>query len=36
MHRGDEKCLQNFGQKPENLENIGVDGRIILKWILEK
>jgi hypothetical protein len=34
-HEGDEKCIQNFSLKPgrENLEDLGVDGRIILAWI---
>jgi hypothetical protein len=30
-HGGDEKCIQNFGWK-----DLGVDGRIILTWIVRK
>jgi hypothetical protein len=35
---GHEKCVQNFVGKPEGntLEDIGVDGRVILKCILTK
>jgi hypothetical protein len=32
-----EKCMQNFIRQPEgedNLENLDVSGRIILKWVL--
>lgn len=36
-HGGDEKCIQNcywkaLGMRP--LENLGIDGKIILKWVL--
>jgi hypothetical protein len=30
----DEKCIQNFGKRSS--EYLGVDGRIILEWILRK
>jgi hypothetical protein len=34
MHVGDEKCVQNFGQKNlkgrDNLKDLEVDGKIIL------
>ena len=29
----EERCIQSFGR--ETLENIGVDGRKILKWMME-
>jgi hypothetical protein len=35
----DEKCTQNFTHKTKNkrhLGEIGVDGRIILKWTLKE
>jgi hypothetical protein len=31
-----ERCVQGFGRRPEgrnHLEDVGVDGRIMLKWI---
>jgi len=33
MYGGKEKCMQHFGRETEgnNLEGVGVDGRIILK-----
>jgi hypothetical protein len=34
-----EKFIQNFGRKPEgrgHLENLGIGGRIILDWILNR
>jgi len=36
MHRRDEKCTQNFGQKiwRDHSEDLGVDGEVILEWIL--
>jgi hypothetical protein len=37
MNGSDEKCLQNFSQKGrDHAEDLGVDGRIILEWILGK
>jgi hypothetical protein len=35
-HGGDEKCKQISIGKPEGKRHMGVDGRIILKCILEK
>jgi hypothetical protein len=37
-HGRDEKCIQNFGRelKGRALENLDVDRRIILEWILGK
>jgi hypothetical protein len=36
-HGRDEKCIQNFGRKNpkgrDNSKDVGVDGRIILKWV---
>jgi hypothetical protein len=34
LHGGDEKCIQN--KKEDNLGDIGVEGRIILKLTLKK
>jgi hypothetical protein len=37
---GNYECIQNFGRKDvkgrKHLEFIGIDGKIILKWILSK
>jgi hypothetical protein len=38
-HGRDEKCVQYFFEKPEgkrHSEDLGVDGRIMLEWILGK
>jgi hypothetical protein len=38
-YRRQKRCIQSFGKnlrKGEPLEGLGVDGRIILKWILNK
>jgi hypothetical protein len=34
-HRRDEKCVQNPKGR-EHSEDIGIDGRIVLEWILGK
>jgi hypothetical protein len=38
MIRRDEKCIQKFGRKIPRyrLGDVGVDVRVILKWILRK
>jgi hypothetical protein len=33
---GDELCLQGFLMERDNLESLGVDRAIILKWIVKK
>jgi len=38
-YRRQEMCIQSLGKnlrKGEPFEGLGVDGRIILKWILDK
>jgi hypothetical protein len=39
-HDSDETCVQNFGRKNlkgrDHTENLGIDGRLILKRILGK
>jgi hypothetical protein len=38
-HRRDGKCIRNFTWKPEgkrHLGDLGIDGSVILKWILKK
>jgi hypothetical protein len=37
MLGGKEKCIQGFYRKEQNYnEDQNIDGRIILKWILDK
>jgi hypothetical protein len=39
MDRRDKKCIQILARKPKGkglLGRLGTDGRIILKWILQK
>jgi hypothetical protein len=33
---GEEWCIKGFGGEKDYFEDPGVDGRIILKWILRK
>jgi hypothetical protein len=33
---GRGRCVQGFGGKTYHLENIGIVGRIILKWIFRE
>jgi len=38
-HGRNEECIQNFCHKPNgriNLADLGVDRKIMLKWIIEK
>jgi hypothetical protein len=35
MYGGEEMCMQDFGGGT-NLEDLSVDGRILLKWIFEQ
>jgi len=38
-HGRDDNCIQNFGQKMkgrDHSEGMGIDGRLILEWILGK
>jgi len=34
MHREDNKCIQNQKIGRDHLRDLGVEGQIILKWIL--
>jgi hypothetical protein len=39
MDGGDEKCIQNLVGKTlgkNHLEDLSIDGKLILKWILRK
>jgi hypothetical protein len=33
---GEEKCIQGFGGERDHLEETGVNGKIILRWIFRK
>jgi hypothetical protein len=38
-HRGNEKCIQNLSENlkgRDDLENLGADRSIILKWVIKK
>jgi hypothetical protein len=35
-HVGEERCIQDFGGERSQLKDLGVDGSILLKWILKK
>jgi hypothetical protein len=35
MHGGEKSCIQNLKER-DGFEDIGVDGRITVKWVLQK
>ena len=36
MYGGEDWCTQGFGRERDLLEDPGIDGRIILRWIFRK
>jgi hypothetical protein len=39
MHQKDEKCIRNLTENVKervHTKNLGIDGKIILEWILRK
>jgi hypothetical protein len=35
MYGGKERCTQGFGGGWENLDNLNLEGRVILKWFFK-
>jgi hypothetical protein len=35
-YRGEERCLQETSRKEDHLEDLGIDWRKVLEWILKK